>query len=42
MLSVNHWFFKHRGLALGVVTSGGSVGGVVWPIAIDHLITNVI
>jgi len=38
---VNHWFFKHRGLALGVVTSGSSVGGVIWPIAIDHLITNV-
>ena len=38
---MNHWFFKRRGLALGVVTSGSSVGGVVWPIMIDHLIINV-
>lgn len=41
MFSINHWFFKRRGLALGVVTSGSSVGGVIWPIAIDHLIINV-
>jgi MFS family permease len=39
--SVNHWFLKRRGLALGIVTSGSSVGGVVWPIMIDHLIINV-
>ncbi|KAF8155548.1 major facilitator superfamily domain-containing protein [Crassisporium funariophilum] len=38
---VNHWFFKRRGLALGIVTSGSSVGGVLWPIAIDHLIIKV-
>lgn len=41
VLSVNHWFFKRRGLALGIVTSGSSVGGVIWPIAIDHLIIKV-
>jgi hypothetical protein len=28
-------------LALGIVTSGSSVGGVVWPIMINHLIINV-
>jgi hypothetical protein len=39
--SVNHWFFKRRGLALGIVTSGSSVGGVVWPIMINHLIIKV-
>ncbi|KAF8995123.1 major facilitator superfamily domain-containing protein [Cyathus striatus] len=38
---VNHWFSKRRGLALGIVTSGSSVGGVVWPIAIDNLIKKV-
>lgn len=42
MPSVNHWFFKRRGLALGIVTSGSSVGGVIWPIAIDHLIIKVV
>lgn len=38
---INHWFFRRRGVALGIVTSGSSVGGVVWPIAMDHLITKV-
>jgi len=38
---INHWFFKRRGLALGIVTSGSSVGGVIWAIAIDHLIIKV-
>jgi hypothetical protein len=40
-LSVNHWFYKRRGLALGIVTSGSSVGGVVWPIMINNLIIKV-
>ncbi|KAJ3717552.1 major facilitator superfamily domain-containing protein, partial [Lentinula raphanica] len=39
--SINHWFFKRRGLALGIVTSGSSVGGVIWPIAINRLIGEV-
>ncbi|KAF5370531.1 hypothetical protein D9757_010142 [Collybiopsis confluens] len=39
-ICVNHWFFKRRGLALGIVTSGSSVGGVIWPIAINRLIQN--
>lgn len=39
--SVSHWFLKHRAAALGVVTAGSSVGGVVWPIAIRHLINKV-
>ncbi|KAF5857332.1 hypothetical protein ETB97_005947 [Aspergillus alliaceus] len=29
----------HRGLALGVITGGSSVGGVVWPIMIEQLLT---
>ncbi|KAJ3769557.1 major facilitator superfamily domain-containing protein [Lentinula raphanica] len=40
-ISINHWFFKRRGLALGIVTSGSSVGGVIWPIAINRLIGEV-
>jgi len=39
--SVSHWFFKRRGLALGVATSSSAIGGVIWPIAIDHLIIKV-
>ena len=27
----------HRGLALGVITRGSSVGGIVWPIMIEQL-----
>lgn len=38
---INHWFFKRRGLALGIATSGSSVGGVVWPIMINNLIIKV-
>ncbi|KIK65186.1 hypothetical protein GYMLUDRAFT_160269 [Collybiopsis luxurians FD-317 M1] len=37
---INHWFFIHRGLVLGIVTSGAAVGGVIWPIAINRLIEN--
>ncbi|KAK0565062.1 hypothetical protein OC844_001399 [Tilletia horrida] len=33
-----HWFIQNRGLALGVVASGSSLGGVVWPIVLNRLI----
>ncbi|KAK0546054.1 hypothetical protein OC845_004793 [Tilletia horrida] len=33
-----HWFDKNRGLALGIVASGSSLGGVCWPIILDRLI----
>lgn len=29
----------HRGLALGVITGGSSVGGIVWSIMIEELLT---
>ena len=41
MTSVSTWFFKKRGLALGVVASGSSLGGVIFPIMVDRLVDNV-
>lgn len=35
------WFIKYRGLAIGCVTSGAAVGGIVLPIAIQRLIVKV-
>ncbi|PWN53281.1 MFS general substrate transporter [Violaceomyces palustris] len=34
----SHFFNRRRGLALGVVASGSSMGGVVWPIVLDQLL----
>jgi predicted MFS family arabinose efflux permease len=34
-------FAKSRGMALGIVVSGSSLGGVVWPIALHNLFTEV-
>lgn len=31
------WFKKRRALAVGIVASGSSLGGTVWPIAVSHL-----
>jgi MFS family permease len=35
------WFTRRRGLATGIVVSGASVGGIVWPVAIEQLMANV-
>ncbi|KAI2616187.1 major facilitator superfamily domain-containing protein [Hypomontagnella submonticulosa] len=35
------WFKKHRALAFGIMVSGSSVGGVVLPIMVQHLIEEV-
>ena len=32
------WFFKRRALALGIVTAGSSLGGVIFPIMVQDLI----
>jgi len=40
-VAAQHWFLKRRGFALGVVTSGSSVGGVIWPIVANRLIQHV-
>ncbi|KAK9475753.1 major facilitator superfamily domain-containing protein [Lipomyces japonicus] len=36
--AVNHWFNFKRGLAVGIASSGGGVGGVVFSLAIRGLI----
>lgn len=34
----SHFFDRRRGLALGIVASGSSLGGIMWPIVLDRLI----
>ncbi|KAL0571917.1 hypothetical protein V5O48_010048 [Marasmius crinis-equi] len=38
---IGHWFKKRRGLALGITSTGASVGGTVIPIAARRLIEEV-
>lgn len=35
------WFHRRRGLAMGIISAGSSLGGVIFPILIDHLINEV-
>ena len=35
------WFQKRRGLAIGLVTTGSAVAGIIFPIALDRLIGEV-
>lgn len=39
--SVSTWFFAKRGQALGLVAAGSSLGGVIFPIMVTHLVTEV-
>lgn len=39
--SVVTWFAKRRAFALGVMASGSSLGGVIFPIMVSHLIPEV-
>ncbi|KAJ5988409.1 hypothetical protein N7481_003619 [Penicillium waksmanii] len=41
MICVGRWFTKRRGLATGIVASGSSVGGVIFPIMVSRLIERV-
>jgi MFS transporter, MCT family, aspergillic acid transporter len=36
--SVSQRFTTHRGLAMGLVATGSSIGGIVWPIMVDSLL----
>ena len=35
---VSTWFNKKRGLAMGILVTGSSVGGVIFPIMISHMV----
>ncbi|EGX94163.1 monocarboxylate permease-like protein [Cordyceps militaris CM01] len=35
------WFARHRALAFGIITAGSSIGGVVLPIMVNHLVVRV-
>ncbi len=41
MNSVGTWFHKNRALAFGVMASGSSLGGVIFPIMIKRLVAEV-
>lgn len=38
---VGHYFKRRRGLATGVASSGGAVGGIFFPLVLDKLFVNV-
>lgn len=38
---ISHWFKRRRGLALGVLATGSSVGGTVLPIVVNQLIPRI-
>ncbi|KAI0205153.1 MFS general substrate transporter [Astrocystis sublimbata] len=35
--AINMWFDRKRGLALGIVVAGSSIGDIIWPILIHYL-----
>ncbi|GAA6048322.1 hypothetical protein JCM3770_000948 [Rhodotorula araucariae] len=39
--SVSHWFKRRRATALGILATGSSVGGIVYPIMLNHLFPRV-
>lgn len=41
MATVPLYFKSNRGLALGIVVSGSSLGGVIWPIALKRLLVEI-
>ncbi|OBS26132.1 hypothetical protein FPOA_00075 [Fusarium poae] len=39
--AVGTWFLRHRAIAFGIVTAGSSLGGVVLPIMVNHLVVSI-
>jgi len=37
---ISHWFFKKRGIAISVAVAGSSLGGIFYPILLNHLFYN--
>ncbi|KAA8649456.1 MCT family MFS transporter [Aspergillus tanneri] len=35
--AISHWFNRRRGLALGIVVAGSSLGGIAWPLILNRL-----
>ena len=41
MSATGTWFHKNRALAFGVMAAGSSLGGVIFPIMVEHLVVSV-
>ncbi|OQE08940.1 hypothetical protein PENVUL_c008G10016 [Penicillium vulpinum] len=39
--AINMWFDKKRGIALGIVVAGSSIGDIIWPILVHYLLGQV-
>lgn len=38
---ISHWFKERRGIALGLMATGSSCGGTIFPIMVTRLINDV-
>ena len=41
MSALSTWFQQNRALAFGIMTSGSSLGGVIFPIMVERLMKDV-
>lgn len=39
--TMSHWFNRRRGLAMGIVVAGSSIGGIAWPLILNRLFQTV-